>query len=170
MNHARPRRLLGGKPPAGSSGPSALRPRFALPPGIPRGYAPRAPRSPHQIDAPKGGLPKPPTPFDCQHRSRGLSCAGLRGSRFARGLPTRPPTGAPGAYRARLRDSSTRNQHRGTRLPYRFCRRGRPSSVVEMPASTDRNGPKHGDLGQKANLGPLTALGSIPGPRPIFPR
>lgn len=63
MNHARPRRLLGGKPPAGSSGPSALRPRFALPPGIPQGFrfaAPLALRAHPHIEAPKGGRMVPP--------------------------------------------------------------------------------------------------------------
>jgi len=43
--HERPLRLLGLRP-AGSYAPSALRPRFALPPGIPRGYAPRPSASP----------------------------------------------------------------------------------------------------------------------------
>ena len=63
MNHARPRRLLGGKPPAGSSGPTALRPRFALPPGIPQGFrfaAPLALRAHPHIEAPKGGRMVPP--------------------------------------------------------------------------------------------------------------
>ena len=56
--HERPLRLLGLRP-AGSYAPSALRPRFALPPGIPRGYAPRPSASPH-IEAPRGGRIVPP--------------------------------------------------------------------------------------------------------------
>ena len=54
---------LGGYAPAGSSGPqAALRPRFALPPGIPQGLtAPRPSASP-QIEAPRGGRMTPSTP------------------------------------------------------------------------------------------------------------
>ena len=56
------RRLLGLRP-AGSYGPqAALRPRFALPPGIPQGFrfaAPLALRAHPQIAPPKGGQMAP---------------------------------------------------------------------------------------------------------------
>lgn len=51
---------LGGFAPAGSYGPSGLRPRFALPPGIPKqpkpGLRPRALRSPFQSSPASGGF------------------------------------------------------------------------------------------------------------------
>ena len=57
---------LGGYAPAGSYGPSGLRPRFALPPGIPKqpkpGLRPRALRSPFQSSPASGGFITSPWP------------------------------------------------------------------------------------------------------------
>ena len=54
---------LGGFAPAGSSGPqAALRPRFALPPGIPQGLAAPRPSASPQIEAPEGGRMAPTSP------------------------------------------------------------------------------------------------------------